>query len=129
MTFDNCAWWCRMWETINAMDHSVSTGTPWTPPPPFPDDLPPTRIVRNDDDRHAAFGDIMRRLDPHWGKRWWDVERWWTDFWRGKRQQIPNKKLPLPPLPPLPEGVPPKIFGFARDVVAAFRRAPVPGGE
>jgi hypothetical protein len=123
MTFDNHAEWCRWWEMIDAMD----CGPP-SLPPPFPDDIPRTRIVRNDADRVEATKDILRRLEPHFGKRWWDVEREWVSLWRRCLRRKRNKKLPLSPPPPLPEGVPRMIFGDARDVVAAFRRAPVPGG-
>src|SRR6476646_782159 len=73
MVFDNYAAWCRSWEQIEAIDHVMEGRFP-SLPPSFPDDLPPTRIVRSDAEREEATKDILRRLEPHFGKRWWDVE-------------------------------------------------------
>jgi hypothetical protein len=73
MMFDNHAEWCRCWDVIEAIDYVMEGRFP-SLPPPFPDDLPRTRVCRNDHDREDATKDILRRLEPHFGKRWWDVE-------------------------------------------------------
>lgn len=121
MIFDNYDAWFTLWEQIEAIDY-VTVGRMPSLPPMFPADLPPTRIVRSDADREAATKDILRRLEPHWDKRWWNTEFAWRWLYSADKDAVP-----IPP-PPLPEGVPRMIFGYARDVVDAFRCAPVPGG-
>jgi hypothetical protein len=110
MVFDNYAAWVDLWFQIASIDYAMDRRPPSLPPLP-PADLPPTRIVRSDADRVEANRDILRRLEPHFGKRWWNVEFAWRWLYSHGKDAVP-----IPP-PPLPEGVPRVIFGHAKDVL------------